>query len=217
MNAYFITAIGTDVGKTFVTAALLHAAKQNGIAAQAIKPVSCGATRVGEGDMAEFMSAGNAGAMTASPFWYKEALSPNMAAAAEGKILALDALCHWTHNELRADALTLVEGVGGAMVPLNEKETVLDFISKLALPVILVASNYLGALNHTLLTLEALRAHAIPIKALIVTEAECGVSLASTYDTLCAFTPDIAHRIMQPRVASWREATAIHTLLKELV
>ena len=216
MSAYFVTAIGTDIGKTFASCALLHGARAQGIPGRGIKPVACGATRVDEGDVAQLVAA--SGTMhDVSPFWYRAALSPHMAAAEEEKAIDLVTLNAWTTQQIAAQEFTLIEGVGGLMVPLNHQQTVRDWIVSLGLPAIVVASNYLGALNHTLATIELLRMAHVPIAALIISEAAQGVSLTATETTLRAFASDIQLIVSQPRVSSWEKATVIHALAKELV
>lgn len=216
MSAYFVTAIGTDVGKTFASAALLHAAKTAGRKAIGIKPVACGVDHAMGGDVAELHAAGDARSVDQSPWWFERPLSPNMAAAAEGKTIELAELTRWTHTQIEHNTFTLIEGVGGLMVPLNDHATVREWIAALGLPVIVVASNYLGAINHTLLTLEQLRAAKVSIAALIISESAAGVSLADTEATIRGFARDIPLIISQPRVSSWRQATAIHALAREL-
>ncbi len=216
MSAYFVTAIGTDIGKTFASCALLYAARKAGKKAIGLKPIACGATVSTEGDVAALIDASGA-THVLSPFWYSAALSPNMAAAQEGKYIELTDLCAWTRAQIMPNYFTLIEGVGGLMVPLNPHETVRDWMLQLALPAIVIASNYLGALNHTLATVELLRIKNIPIAALIISEAEHGISLAATEATIRNFVPDIPLIVCQPRVSSWHEATAIHALIHELL
>ena len=98
-----------------------------------------------------------------SSFRLKAPLSPNQATRLEKKKLQVTDIV-WPKRE---DFL-VVEGIGGVFVPLNEKETLLDLMNYLKLPVIVTASSKLGTLNHTLLTLEALRKREIPVLGLIL-------------------------------------------------
>ena len=93
----------------------------------------------------------------------------------------------------------LVEGVGGSMVPLDEKRHVLDWLKALDIPALLVAGSYLGTLSHTLTALTALQQHNIPVRAVIVSESEEGVSLEATAD-------ELANRIETPLVALKRNS-----------
>jgi dethiobiotin synthetase len=257
MSSYCVTAIGTDVGKTFVSAALLYGARQQGIVATGYKPVACGGEHAAAGDVAELHAACGRGldsslqndvilrdaleasaqdlldpvltifakakiapqddGLEASPWWFAAPLSPHMAAAAEGKVIDVDALQQWCRARIRPDGLTLFEGVGGVMVPLTVEYTVRDWMAALDLPVILVASNYLGAINHTLLTLEALRAANLKIAAIIISESVGGVSLGDTESTIRRFAPDVSLIVSQSRVASWQDARAIHAIAPNLV
>lgn len=214
MSTYFVTAIGTDIGKTFCSAALLYGARKAGIDARGYKPVACGSENPSAGDVAELAEA--SGALEPSPFWYKAALSPHMAAAHEGKTLDTTALTRWCKERMGKDGLTLIEGVGGLLVPLTIDYTVRHWISDLRLPVVLVTSNYLGALNHTLLTLEVLRYSWLSVSAIIITECAHGVSLAETEATVKHYAKDAPLIVTQPRVGSWKEAKEIQALAPKL-
>ena len=216
MSAYFVTAIGTDVGKTFATAALLYAARAQGKSVAGYKPLACGSEHALGGDVAEIIAAAGMEHTQASPWWFAAPLSPHMAAAAEGKTIDPDAVVQWCRARAAGRDLVLIEGVGGVMVPITPTYTVRDWMQALALPVILVASNYLGAINHSLLTIEVLRQASIPIAAIIVSESVGGVSLSQTEATIRTFAPEVPLIVSQPRVASWKEAQAIHALAAHL-
>ena len=162
----FITGTGTGVGKTIVTAAILRAARAAGIDAVPFKPVQTGAVDGPYGLRApdvEFCLAA-AGlkverdeAALMAPLLYKPACSPHLAGRIEGRPVDVDAIIAAAEKLLaRHDAL-IVEGAGGVMVPLNDSATMLDLMAALGLPVLVVAINGLGTINHTLLTLSALR------------------------------------------------------------
>lgn len=216
MSAYFVTGIGTDVGKTFTACALLHGARAAGREAAALKPVACGVDQAQGGDVAELNAASGHVYMEQSPWWFKQPLSPNMAAAAEGKSVELTSLTEWTLRQIPEDGFTLIESVGGLLVPLNDHQTVREWMVALGLPAIVIASNYLGALNHTLMTLDLLRAAKLKVAALVISESQGGVSLSETEATIRSFARDIPLIISQPRVSSWRQASAVHALAKEL-
>ena len=200
MPGLFVTATGTDVGKTYVTAALIRAGRRAGVAMDALKPILTGYT---EADAA----ASDAGRLLEAlgrpvnattiadiaPWRFAAPLSPNMAAAAEGQTLDFESLAAACHERLRPDRLTLIEGIGGVMVPLNGSRTVLDLIAALSLPVVLVTGTHLGALSHCLTAAAVLRArgHA-PIVVLVDESADSTVPLEATRQTLAAFLPDAA-------------------------
>lgn len=157
MEKLFITGIGTDVGKTFVSAILTEA-----LQADYWKPVQAG--------LEPSTDAGTVRSLVQNPvskFWpeqYRLQLpaSPHAAAAAEGLVLKPhDFQLPETANHL------LVEGAGGLLVPLAPGFLIADLIGQLGLDVVVVSRNYLGSINHTLLTLEALRARGIRVRGLV--------------------------------------------------
>lgn len=229
MGAYFITAAGTEIGKTFTTCALIHAARKKGRVIEAYKPVISGfdASNAATSDTGLLLQALGLDPQSEeeiprlSPLRFKAPLSPHMAAAHEQKSIDFSALVEWTQFRInrakKMGALALFEGVGGLMVPLDETHTVRDWIETLQIPVILVAGSYVGSLNHTLLTIEVLHARRIPIAALVVNASEHSqASLEETVRTLQHFGHGVPLCIGQPRVSSPAEATNIHALLEHL-
>ena len=218
MSAYFVTATGTGVGKTFTTCALLYAARMRGVPIRGLKPVISGWDGSPETDTAQIIGAAGAGEVNdVSPWRFTAPLSAHQAAALEGKSLDIDALTRWTATQTQGDTLTLVEGVGGVMAPLTEQHTVLDWMDALQLPVILVVGSYLGAMSHTLTALEVLRARKLRVAALVINETPGStVTLAQAQSGLEPFLTDIPLRYCQPLVSSWKEAHAIHAMLKDL-
>ncbi|MFN4148053.1 MAG: dethiobiotin synthase [Rhodocyclaceae bacterium] len=184
-NSYFITATGTDLGKTWLTAGLLAARRAQGRPARAIKPVISGydPARHAESDLTK-IGAGR------TAWCYQAPLSPDRAAAKEGKHIDFDALIRWCRNEIEGnDGLLLIEGVGGVMVPLTPRHTVRDWIAALDIPVLLVCGTYLGALSHTLTALAALREVSVTPAKLIVNES--ADSSVSVEDTIVSLTPHL--------------------------
>lgn len=184
LQGFFVTGTGTDVGKTVFTAALLRALRGSGVAAQAVKPVQTGVRPelLATSALADGVIYGRAVAgLPASPVEAAATLhcfclpaSPHLAAGEEGRRLTADGLAadvraHWQHT---AASLLLVEGAGGMAVPVNEEEDTLDFMAALDLPVLLVGSNCLGALNHVLLSLQALRQKGLRPAAVVLMSPE---------------------------------------------
>ena len=195
MPGLFVTATGTDVGKTFVTAGLIAAACRAGMAVDALKPVLSGY------DPADAATS-DAGVLLAAlgreptpeavadiaPWRFAAPLSPDMAAAAEGKTLDFDAVVAACRARVAPDRLTLIEGVGGVMVPLDERHTILDLAAALALPIVLVSGTALGAISHLLTAREVLRARGLAIRAIVLDESAAStVPLAATLTTLSSF------------------------------
>lgn len=213
MSAYFVAGTGTGIGKTFTTCALLHAAQGH---AKAYKPVVSG-FGIGDCDNAQIIAAQGTGAVEEiSPWRFAAPLSPDMAAAKEGRKLTSAELVAWTKTVEQAAPTVLVETVGGLMVPLNARETTCDWMAACALPLILVAGSYLGALSHTLTAIDAARHAGLHIAALVINESACdAVDLAATQKSIAEHAR-IPLILAQPRVASYREATVIHGLMGRL-
>jgi len=212
----FITATGTEVGKTFVTAALCHQFKKAGKAIHAIKPIISGVndTMMAETDTAIIaeslgLPCTEATFNTISPFRYKAPLAPAMAAAQEGKILDYDALLTFCTQALTKSTPCLIEGVGGSFVPLTAQKLVADWIKDLNIASIVVAGSYLGTLSHITATLEAMAARGLPVKALVICESagENHPDFTATVDQARTWT-DIPI-VAQPRLSGprpWKHA-----------
>ena len=205
MKAFFVTATGTDVGKTYVTSGIIRAARQLGFAASGIKPVMSGY----DGNMPQASDAGilleamgkpvNAKTIAAiAPWRYAAPLSPDMAAAREGRCLNLPDILTFCAAAIRAaPGMMLVEGVGGALVPLDASHTVRDWIAALGQPALLVAGSYLGTLSHTLTAAEALLSHGVEIAAIVLNESEISpVPPAETAAAIGRFLPEVPLHII---------------------
>lgn len=178
MTAIFITATGTDVGKTFVVGSLIRHFRQMGRAVEAIKPVLSGydPAQAGASDPGILISAlglpfSPESIDRISPWRFRAALSPDLAAKREGRSIDVDAVVAYCQGVIkqRRDIL-LIEGVGGIMVPLDDHRTILDVMMALRLPLILVAGSYLGTISHTLTALDSLFRRDMNVLATIVNE-----------------------------------------------
>lgn len=219
MTCYFVTAVGTGIGKTFTTCALLHAARMRGAEALGYKPIISGWDTTQETDTAQIILAENKhrSVDSVSPWRFIAPLSPHMAAPKEGREIALAELVGWTHSIADLAPFTLIETVGGVMVPLNNADTTLDWMQAVGLPLILVTGSYLGSISHTLTALAAVRSRGLHVAALVMNESDAGtVPFAEAVEGLIPFIPDIPLRIFQPRVFSWQEAQEIHALASQL-
>ncbi len=162
MTAIFITATGTNVGKTYVAASLIRHLRQMNHAADAIKPVVSGfdPAHAAESDPGTLLTAlGLPVTMEAidriSPWRFGAPLSPDLAARREGRRIDVDQVVGFCQNTIeQRRGVLLIEGVGGVMVPLDEQRTILDVMMALQLPLILVTGSYLGTISHTLTALE---------------------------------------------------------------
>lgn len=177
MAGLFVTATGTGVGKTHVTATLLRQARAKGIMARALKPILSGTEDSAPTDSAILLGAMEL-PVTPENFagithWaFRAPLSPDMAAARENRNIDFAALTRFCREEINRDSgPVLIEGVGGAFVPLGGGKTVADWIRALHIPAIVVAGTYLGTISHSLSTLLALRAAGIELRALVLSES----------------------------------------------
>ncbi len=179
LRGMFVTGTGTDVGKSLVTAALSRALWQAGCAHIPLKPVQTGVLSAEDAD-ASLYAAAHVGLTIPSMhaprtlFSYTLAASPHLAAAQEEKKLCVHDICASITNLHAAMPLVplLMEGAGGLYVPLNTTESLLDVMQVLDLPTVLVMRNTLGALNHTLLSLDVLRQRGVKVCALICKEVD---------------------------------------------
>lgn len=166
-RAWFIAGTDTEIGKTFATCALIHAARKRGLRALGMKPIAAGADLVGgeriNEDAARLRAAGSfdPGLAHLNPYCLTSPVAPHIAAAEEG--ITLDGAIirqHFDHLARLADHI-FVEGVGGFRVPLGPDYDTADLARELALPVILVVGMRLGCINHALLTTEAIQARGL--------------------------------------------------------
>ncbi|MEW5890111.1 MAG: dethiobiotin synthase [Pseudomonadota bacterium] len=198
MQSYFITATGTDIGKTWVACALCRHWRQAGVRVAALKPVMSGYDpAVPEASDAGVLLAALGQAVSAeavariSPWRFRAPLSPDMAAAREGATIEFARLVDWCRQAAGAE-LVLIEGVGGCMVPLDASHTVRDWIAALGVPAVLVTGSYLGSLSHALTALAALRETAAPVAAIAVNESDSSpVPLQETAQVLAAHAGDV--------------------------
>lgn len=161
---FFVAGTDTEVGKTFVGAALLTRAERQGLKTAAYKPVASGADETPDGlrngDATTLLSAMNCPMPYewVNPCCFRPAIAPHIAAREAGIALGVDMLvAGWRPLEGCAADFYLIEGAGGWRTPLNDRETLADFAQVLGAPVILVVAMRLGCINHALLTAEAVK------------------------------------------------------------
>jgi dethiobiotin synthetase len=197
MTAIFVTGTGTDIGKTFVTAGLVRHCRAGGRAVTALKPVVTGyyAAEAAGSDPGVLLSALGKAATShdiehIAPYRFAAPLAPAMAARHENRTLDYDGLVGFCRRAIADhDGLLLIEGVGGIMVPLDHRHSVLDWMAELKLPLLLVTGSYLGTISHTLSALDVLERRDLAVKAVIVNEtAGSAVTIADTMETLSHFT-----------------------------
>lgn len=158
MRKIFVTGIGTDVGKTVVSAVLTEALK-----ADYWKPVQTGSFFATDATKVKALISNPVSQFHAEAYNLHQYMSPHAAAELEGvKINLSDIKLPDCKNEN-----LIIEGAGGLMVPLNDNEFVVDMINKFDAEVILVCQNYLGSINHTLLSVDALKQRGCKILGLV--------------------------------------------------
>ena len=154
---YFVTGIGTEIGKTIASAILVEALK-----ADYWKPIQAGELEYTDSQKVKDLISNTESEFHSESFRLKLAMSPHAAAQNEN-ITITTSNC----KPPKTDKPLIIEGAGGLLVPLNDKECIIDLIKKLKVEVILISQHYLGSINHTLLSIEALKNRNIPIKGIL--------------------------------------------------
>jgi len=156
MRKIFITGIGTDVGKTVVAAIVAEALK-----ADYWKPVQAGDLEFSDSDRVRSWVSNDRSVFHSNSYALKTPMSPHASAELDGIRIELDKIrTPQTMNDL------VIEGAGGLLVPLNDRETILDLVED-DWKILVVSRHYLGSINHTLLTLEALRARGKKVSGIL--------------------------------------------------
>ncbi len=154
---YFVTGIGTNVGKTIASAILTEA-----LTADYWKPVQAGDLHQTDTHKVQSLVSNTQSVFYPETYKLNTPASPHAAAKIDG--IEID-LAKFTIPQTKNNLI--IEGAGGLMVPINSKDLVIDLISQLNVEVILVSQNYLGSINHTLLSIELLKSRNIPVKGII--------------------------------------------------
>jgi dethiobiotin synthetase len=181
----FVTGTDTEIGKTLVSSAMLHALVASGVRACGMKPVAAG-TELGEDgawhndDCDRLTAAGNVHLPQSitTPFLLKEPAAPHIAAELEGVTISLvPILAAYVEINAASDAV-VVEGVGGFIVPLNDEFDTGDLAEQLALPVVLVVGLRLGCISHALLTVEAILSRGLKLVGWVANETQADMAFA---------------------------------------
>jgi dethiobiotin synthetase len=196
LSALFITATGTDIGKTYVATGLIAALRRSGRKVSALKPVLSGfdAQNFAASDPATLLAAcGQKPTLDAiaqiSPWRFAAPLSPDQAAAQEDRTIDVAAVRRFCTDAIAsAKDVVIIEGIGGLMVPLDAKHTICDLIGALDVPLLLVAGTYLGSLSHTLTAIEVATKRGLNIAGLVLNETPgATVSVTATRASLGHF------------------------------
>ncbi len=166
---FFITGTDTGVGKTLVTAALLRALRESGLAVAGMKPIAAGTMAGPEGPanedalLLQAESSARYPYATVNPWLFESAIAPHIAAAEVGLVIDTDRIKS-AYTTLRSSAdVVIAEGAGGFLVPLDAARSCAELPALLGMDVILVVGLRLGCLNHALLTAEAIAARGLTL------------------------------------------------------
>jgi dethiobiotin synthetase len=159
---FVVAGIGTDVGKTFVSAILAA-----GLKCQYWKPIQSGLQPETDTERVKRWSKLPGHHFLPEAFRLELPASPHLAARAEGILIEIAQI-----QIPPSDGQLLIEMAGGLMVPINEEALFIDLLEKWRLPVVLVVQTYLGSINHSLLSIEALRTRQIPLWGLVMNESD---------------------------------------------
>jgi dethiobiotin synthetase len=193
----FITGTDTGAGKTTLACALLRRYAAAGLRAVGMKAVAAGGG-ADNGDLVALSAAGNVDAPLSArcPYAFADAIAPHLAARAAGVAIDLHRI-RQSYDELSARAdRVVVEGSGGALVPVDERFDMLDIARMLGLPVLMVVGVRLGCLNHALLTALAIRARGLELAGWIANSID--PAMAGQEENVAA----LERRLSAPRVAS---------------
>ncbi len=173
----FITGIGTNVGKTIVSAVLTEA-----LQADYWKPIQSGVIEGKDSDTVKSFISNSQSVFHPETYLLNEPLSPHFAAKLDGVTIELDKI----HLPKTANHL-IIEGAGGLLVPINDTQYVIDIAKQLDCEIVLVISSYLGCINHSLLSIDYLKRNNFKIKALVFNgefETEVKQAIVNYYPNL---------------------------------
>lgn len=180
---YFVTGTDTDSGKTLVTQALLLKANHQGLRTVGLKPIAAGACITEDGlrnsDALYLQQAASEKLIyeQVNPVVFEPAIAPHIAAQQINKRVSISSLAGFVRGAMMQPAdLRLIEGAGGWLVPLNERELLSELAKVLELDVILVVGLKLGCINHALLTARAIRQDGLHLTAWVATQVDNNMS-----------------------------------------
>lgn len=209
----FVTGTDTEIGKTLVSSALLHALGQAGVRAAGMKPIAAG-TEWQEGawhneDVDRLYAAAplKLPRELTTPYLLREPASAHIAAALEGVRIELPRILDCYAQARRQAEAVVVEGVGGFRVPINEREDTADLAQQLGLPVVLVVGLRLGCISQALLTAEAIAARGLLLAGWVANTVDPALGhMAANIEAIAAriAAPLLGHvpRLAQPTAAA---------------
>lgn len=190
-QGYFITGTDTHIGKSIVSASMLHGIANRGLSVAGMKPIATGCLESENGlrneDAELMMQYSNVDLPydLVNPYAYEPPVSPHLAARRENEEISIDKIVESYQAISEQADWVIVEGVGGWMVPINENELVEDLAKALNLPLIFVVGTRLGCINHALLTLDRIRTSGLPVAGWVANIMDRNINfLPEVIDTL---------------------------------
>lgn len=183
-QSYFVVGTDTNVGKTYISSALLKHFSTTGFKTIGMKPIASGCELDAQGefmnqDVTALVQASNLVAPIdlVNPYRFIPAIAPHIAAEQAEIEISVDVI-HNAYLQLKALAdVVIVEGAGGFLVPINQNQTLADLALALDIPIILVVGMRLGCINHALLTVEAIRARGLHLTGWIANQVDSGMAM----------------------------------------
>jgi dethiobiotin synthetase len=193
----FITATGTDIGKTYLSSIILSYFQKAERVFTACKPLMSGVNELKNCDAAKLLQAmnikpTNVNIKAISPWIFSESLSPHRAAELNNKAINYNELLDWCKNWLKHNPNCLIEGAGGVAVPINYQHSNLDLMSDLQIPALLICSDYLGTISHTITALQTLHQRGIKVDAIIMNQSEQSTDHEGSKHSIKTFSPSDA-------------------------
>ena len=195
----FVLGTDTEIGKTAVSCALIRSLRDAGRDATGFKPIETDCPPGADGgwqpgvDAHELAQASNRTPDQTSSICLPEPLAPNESARRAAIDINYEKLISTIESRTKPSAVTIVEGAGGLLVPIDEQHTWLDVLRDTGLPTLLVAGNKLGVLNHTLLTVQTLQHYGLPLLGVVLNDFLPGPKSAAQQTNLAAL-----RRLLQP-------------------
>ncbi|OUR71988.1 dethiobiotin synthase [Methylophaga sp. 41_12_T18] len=190
MTSLFVTGTDTEVGKTFISVALIELFKQQGLNVAGMKPIASGCQQTQAGlrneDALALQQQANVELAyeLINPYAFAPAIAPHIAAQQAATAIDINVLkSHYQQIQAQADVV-VVEGAGGWLVPLNETDTMADLASTLNLPVVLVVGIRLGCINHALLSVAAIKQTGLSLLGWVANDLETSPQAKAMVQTL---------------------------------
>jgi dethiobiotin synthetase len=175
---YFLTGTDTGVGKTYVAVLLIRALRSAGFDTVGLKPICCGER--GDAEALHAAAAGDLSLDDVNPVWFRFPAAPYTAAMVENRLPDLDQIRERFKRVRAGRRSVIVEGVGGWLAPILQNYSVADLAAEMGLPVVVVAANRLGAIIHSLLTVQAIQARGMTCGGVILNNIVAEQDAATT-------------------------------------